>query len=33
MLTACSYDIGDFIGGKSKPLKIEVFDTPAEAAD
>jgi len=34
VLTACSYDIGEFIGGKSKPLKIEVFDAPpAEAAD
>ncbi len=33
VLTACSYDIGDFIGGKSKPLKIEVFDGPAEATD
>lgn len=33
VLTACSYDIGDFIGGKSKPLKIAVFDSPAEEAD
>lgn len=33
VLTACSYDIGDFIGGKSKPLKIEVFDAPAQVAD
>jgi len=33
VLTACSYDIGDFIGGKSKPLKIEVFDASPSAAD
>lgn len=33
VLTACSYDIGDFIGGKSKPLQIEVFDAPSETAD
>ncbi|MBI1352829.1 MAG: DUF1989 domain-containing protein [Acidobacteria bacterium] len=34
VLTACSYDLGDFIDGKSKPLKIEVFDAPSpEPAD
>lgn len=33
VLTACSYDLGDFIDGKSKPLKIEVFDAPEEDAD
>ncbi|MEZ5367427.1 MAG: urea carboxylase-associated family protein, partial [Bryobacterales bacterium] len=33
VLTACSYDIGEFIGGKSKPLQIEVFDAPAESTD